>query len=934
MELPITEEEIEFCECFYDPTALTECLMPLNENAPQTWDVDCECMNFYPYEIAMQNFAYLVGEDPELTPQEQMNKYKGAGDLFSIGARNLGKCEYEENLCQLADGSVKKFGDLIGTEQYVISFNDTTLKLEQDIATFYDNGNKPCYQIITDSGKEIIVTNNHPLYTENGWCTAETIKPTEYLATPREIKISGVDVDLNIAKIVGYLLGDGSCTIANKSITNINDELIAEFYELAEYFDCELTRGGKYSYHFRKNSIAKEIFGSRAKNNVQKICDIYGLNCLSKNKIIPESVFLWNNKAIATLLNRLYACDGCVHQHKSGYINIEICLASKKMIYQIQTLLLRFGIHSDIYFKRAICNNKIFPAWRLNVGHDAVNFLNLIGVKSKDKNLSFNRTYSTSDRIPNKFITSNYKDFLKKKELTLRSLKNYNPSRTKCQRISQEIGNLALYKISNSDIYWEKIKSIEYIGMKQTVMVSVDKNHTYISNNIISHNSYITKIDVLLQYIHKVKQACVSSFDDRHLRNVTNPIALFIESHPFLQIFGLKNSRSNAVKRDPLTVTSEHGSLIKGVNEQVDSPEPGVQFQSLHFTYLTIEETSYISEKGTKQRIDAGNATGYIERLSGIPDLRLGSPLTKILTDPKNKRKIWRLPQYVSPLWCEETKQKRIAEYSGENSSGYRLNVEAEILEGAYGFWDMARLKEKAIKQSRKIKYFEVGKENFHDFENRLKAIERLPGADQVYIISDIGLGHTPSEVIIVFRVGDVYKYVYQISLFKLIQKEQAQIFKWLYDKLGTAFISHDATSDGGATIDELIALGIPQEHLLKVKLNTNLEVDFEKDEKGQIVRNNNGEPLMKKVNAMEFAMQELERLLYSGKLEIAFDDKFLREFNGYIVKQTGLRKVYGSTTTDDLHQSFQILAIAIFFNENNPMENIKLQKRCYGVFK
>jgi hypothetical protein len=90
----------------------------------------------------------------------------------------------------------------------------------------------------------------------------------------------------------------------------------------------------------------------------------------------------------------------------------------------------------------------------------------------------------------------------------------------------------------------------------------------------------------------------------------------------------------------------------------------------------------------------------------------------------------------------------------------------------------------------------------------------------------------------------------------------------------------------------------------------------------------------MKKVNAMEFAMQELERLLYSGKLEIAFDDKFLREFNGYIVKQTGLRKVYGSTTTDDLHQSFQILAIAIFFNENNPMENIKLQKRCYGVFK
>jgi hypothetical protein len=83
----------------------------------------------------------------------------------------------------------------------------------------------------------------------------------------------------------------------------------------------------------------------------------------------------------------------------------------------------------------------------------------------------------------------------------------------------------------------------------------------------------------------------------------------------------------------------------------------------------------------------------------------------------------------------------------------------------------------------------------------------------------------------------------------------------------------------------------------------------------------------------MDFAMQELENLMYSGNLEVAFDDKFLREFNSYFVKQTGLKKIFGSTSTDDLHQSFQVFAVAKYFNEDNPMTNKKQQTRCYGVF-
>jgi len=127
--------------------------------------------------------------------------------------------------------------------------------------------------------------------------------------------------------------------------------------------------------------------------------------------------------------------------------------------------------------------------------------------------------------------------------------------------------------------------------------------------------------------------------------------------------------------------------------------------------------------------------------------------------------------------------------------------------------------------------------------------------------------------------------------------------------------------------------MGIPQEHLLKVFFNKNIEVDFEKDKDDKIQYNKNGDPIMREVNTLDWSMHELEYVLYEGLMEVPVDEKFFKEFNGYIVKQTGTKKVYGSTTSDHLHQAFQVWAICRFFNEFNPMKNLKQQKRCWGVF-
>lgn len=444
--------------------------------------------------------------------------------------------------------------------------------------------------------------------------------------------------------------------------------------------------------------------------------------------------------------------------------------------------------------------------------------------------------------------------------------------------------------------------------------------------------SFFLKIDVLLSIIHGLMEGCVASCDAKHLKNVTEPVASYTESHKFLKLFHLKDSRKKTVVRNPLTVITEHGCLIKSVNEKIDGNNPGTQYHSLHYLTHWYEEYSYHTQEGMEKRIDSGSSLGNIERLSGIPDLRIGSPMTKTLNNPKLKNWIWRLPQYVREDWSDNTKQEKIDLYGGESSTGYRLNVEAEIIEGAYGFWDIKRLKENCLKISKRIKVFEISTDNFHDFENRI-VVERLAGSEQVYICADIGGQASPTEIIIIFFDGTKFKYAYNISLFKLIQKEQAKVFKFLYDKLGTAFIAIDATCDNGVIIDMLFDKGIPQEHLLKVFFNKNIDIDFEKDNDGKVLIDNNGQPIMKQARTIDWAMHVLENMFYEGKIDVPLDEKFLKEFNGYIAKRIGTKIEYGSTTTDHLHQAFQVFGICKFYNEFNILKNKEQTKRSFGVF-
>jgi len=446
------------------------------------------------------------------------------------------------------------------------------------------------------------------------------------------------------------------------------------------------------------------------------------------------------------------------------------------------------------------------------------------------------------------------------------------------------------------------------------------------STNIGARNigkSFIEICDQFFTLLHyDGDESCVASFDFAHLKKIGQPIVDLTKYHPFFNIMKKPKVDCARFTGGGFEIDTVNGHICYGKNEKVESSEPGTAFHGLHYKTFRYEEFSYASQEGAEKRVDSGNSIGYINRVSGIPDLRLGSPLGDILYDNDLKPWVCRLPQYVREDWDEKEKTKRAKEYNGIESLSYKLNVEAELVEGAFGYFSMERLKENCYYPKKAIKFFEVSKKTYHNFKKNI-IIDRIP-CEQIIVASDIGTTGTPSEICIFFGNADMFKWRYNIALQKLTTQEQAKVFHWIYKKLGGCIISLDCTNaDGRAIADELEILKVSKKHIVRCGFGSNMIIGFETEEdpddstKEIVLTDNKGEPIYKLENTLDWANMELEHVFYNGLVEIPHNDKFLKQLQGYFCVKTGNRSKYGSNTEDHLLQSFQCFAIARFQNYN-----------------
>ena len=267
-----------------------------------------------------------------------------------------------------------------------------------------------------------------------------------------------------------------------------------------------------------RRSGAQGSFPTHPRSGVRQWIEELGLAWVkSTEKFIPDFVFTLSNGQLALFLGRLWSGDGHVWT-KTGPSSPFYATSSKRLARQVQHLLLRVGIVS--IFRR----NRFPYRGTAKLGYSVlitgkehiVRFANILGphMVGRDHALQALLTYyetvddnlSSKDVIPSLQVIPMVRKIKEQLGCTWDSLERqsglslkafygssspkYGIRRGTIRQLAEYLESVELLSLATSDIYWDRIVSIEPAGDQETYDLEIEGTHNFIANNLIVHNSH------------------------------------------------------------------------------------------------------------------------------------------------------------------------------------------------------------------------------------------------------------------------------------------------------------------------------------------------------------------------------------------------------------------------------------------------------------
>lgn len=341
-----------------------------------------------------------------------------------------------------------------------------------DVATvFHKYESQKVIEILTETGKSVIGTYNHPLLTRNGWkrldelregdelrsitnipCNIKEYVPTNFTPTTRSAYHGKIPefVNEDLASFMGFLTGDGWCRKSGYRlgfvVSQKEEELLSPLLKMGDNLfglEPKISQRGYPGQIVLMNDgrqITRTMHVTNVEYNSKNIVDMLGfLKENSKIRGVPTVIFQSPNSVVASYLKWLFEADGTVFNKGRASRAIQLKSTSIKLLRDVQLLLLRFGIHSRI-IQHETGNNLV-----IRRGLSIIKYTQQIGFASNIKATKLN-------------------DLVK--------------------------WALEIRRDQKHDEEYEKVLKINYLQEPQTVYdVEVPTSHKFIANGIVSHNT-------------------------------------------------------------------------------------------------------------------------------------------------------------------------------------------------------------------------------------------------------------------------------------------------------------------------------------------------------------------------------------------------------------------------------------------------------------
>jgi len=371
------------------------------------------------------------------------------------------------------------------------------------------NGLSNNIKISTKYGTELIGTRNHPvrILDKDGiikWKNMDELQTGEYVVTRRGDNCWGKNhINTNDAYVIGLLIGDGC----------INDKIVClssiDVFCRERFRDFILRRGGSIGTETQREVRCCKVTTAETVNQL-------GFYDENRKKIVPRIIREGDKDTICSMLRGYFDADGCVE--KSG---ITATTNSYTLSIQIRTILLNLGILNNIR-KRYIIppgHNAEKCYWEISIQNvkDAKLFNNIIGfgLERKQKLLDkfcARKSSTKNDTIPNlsrklqnfkNMVIKNRGFFVSGRRSKIRDYVNRwirEPHRSARRDILRQIlDHFVEYRMTNEylsiqdllskNLFFDTIVDINECE-SHTCDFYIPDGHTFISNGIVSHNSF------------------------------------------------------------------------------------------------------------------------------------------------------------------------------------------------------------------------------------------------------------------------------------------------------------------------------------------------------------------------------------------------------------------------------------------------------------
>ncbi len=401
---------------------------------------------------------------------------------------------------------------------------------------FFKGGKKQTVKIKTRFGYQIEGTREHRVWVRHpdgneGWKFLGEISSGDVVAIDRQIDLWGKQIDIctrdaeelrkvkryplpkvldaDLAYLMGLLVGDGTMTVALGFLLTTADSFIAS------EFSRIIRKHFGYQVKYKPSNLSYGVHSKQIRVFLKGLGLCYER---SYEKYVPQSILSAPKEFVIAFLQGLFDTDGWAANKQ---VKVFLATSSPRLAREVQLLLLNLGIVSSLSVKQTTHR----PSYKVAMyGADAIKFHEQVGFRLPRKQA---RKHLASDiRMPNigiphlagmlkqvqaDIVATHGKPVALKNNKSINSIfytyipSNRNISHGKLDELitycrQNRVPCPQLETIQKENYFYDRVVAIES-GEAEVYDLSVARDHSYVANGFVSHNSTVLRQTAIIQIL-------------------------------------------------------------------------------------------------------------------------------------------------------------------------------------------------------------------------------------------------------------------------------------------------------------------------------------------------------------------------------------------------------------------------------------------------